>query len=76
MDQDLKRIAGTVHPKLMDVSVKWKIPFEIAVDLSRLALYDIILYIDDSGSMKFEEGGTRIDDLKVILTRTAYIGGF
>lgn len=38
----------------------------------RLALYDVILLIDDSGSMSFEEGGSRIDDLKLILKRVAY----
>lgn len=36
-------------------------PKEIASDLARLALFDIILYVDDSGSMAFEQGGERID---------------
>jgi hypothetical protein len=31
----------------------------------KLSLFDIVLYIDDSGSMAFEEGGERIDDLKL-----------
>lgn len=31
----------------------------------KLALFDVILYIDDSGSMQFEENGERIDDLKL-----------
>lgn len=31
-----------------------------------------MLYIDDSGSMQFEENGERIDDLKLILSRVAY----
>jgi len=44
-------------------------PKEIASDLARLALFDIILYVDDSGSMAFEQGGERIDDLKLILDR-------
>lgn len=34
---------------------KWQIPMEIAVDLVRLALYDIVIFADDSGSMSFEE---------------------
>lgn len=38
----------------------------------KLALFDIILYIDDSGSMSFEEDGERITDLKVILSRVAF----
>ena len=37
-----------------------------------MALYDVILYIDDSGSMAFEENGERIDDLKLILNRVAF----
>lgn len=37
-----------------------------------MALFDFILYIDDSGSMAFEEGGERIDDLKLILSRVAF----
>lgn len=37
-----------------------------------MALFDFVLYVDDSGSMAFEDGGERIDDLKAILTRVAY----
>lgn len=40
-------------------------PKELAGDLVKLALFDVILYVDDSGSMAFEEGGERIDDLKL-----------
>lgn len=36
---------------------------EVASDLVRLALFDVILYLDDSGSMAFEENGTRIGEL-------------
>jgi hypothetical protein len=42
------------------------------MDCVKLALFDIILYIDDSGSMRFEENGERINDLKVILGRIAF----
>lgn len=45
---------------------------EIAADIAKLALYDVILYVDDSGSMAFEENGSRIDDLKLIISRVAY----
>lgn len=44
----------------------------IANDVVKLALYDIVLYVDDSGSMAFEENGQRIEDLKVILDRVAF----
>lgn len=32
-------------------------PRELAYDLAALALYDIVIYCDDSGSMVFEENG-------------------
>ncbi|KAK4704861.1 hypothetical protein P7C70_g1351, partial [Phenoliferia sp. Uapishka_3] len=50
---------------------EWRMPLEIAMDLAKLSLFDTILYCDDSGSMTFEEGGTRIDDLKLIVSRVA-----
>jgi hypothetical protein len=50
----------------------WRIPREIAVDIVRLALYDIVIYIDDSGSMAFEEQGERIKDLELIMQRVAF----
>lgn len=69
---------------------RWRLPKEVARDIARLGLYDIVLYVgkllhfgfkkktslisflDDSGSMQFEENGERIDDLKLILQRVAY----
>lgn len=50
---------------------EWRIPMELGFDLCKLALFDVILYLDDSGSMAFEEGGSRIDDLKLIVSRCA-----
>ncbi len=38
-----------------------------------LALYDVVIFCDDSGSMAFEEGGERVNDLKVILGRVAEV---
>jgi hypothetical protein len=59
--------SGAVHR----LSSEWKMPLEISMDLIKLALFDIVLYCDDSGSMAFEEGGSRIDDLKLIISRVA-----
>ncbi|TNY19328.1 hypothetical protein DMC30DRAFT_354074 [Rhodotorula diobovata] len=56
---------------LANISGQWRIPMEIAMDLARLALFDTVLYIDDSGSMAFEENGSRIDDAKLIIGRVA-----
>ena len=46
-------------------------PMELAYSMASLALYDIIIYADDSGSMAFEEGGERIQDLKLMVGRVA-----
>ena len=48
-------------------------PVELAHDLATLALYDIVIFADDSGSMIFEEQGERINDLKVIMARVAEV---
>lgn len=68
----LDQIAGRISGQLQQIAQLWRLPMEIAVDLVRLALYDIVLFVDDSGSMAFEENGERIDDLKLILSRVAY----
>ncbi|WWC58172.1 uncharacterized protein I303_100708 [Kwoniella dejecticola CBS 10117] len=57
---------------LSKVASEWRMPLELASDLAKLSLFDVILYVDDSGSMAFEQGGERIDDLKLILSRVAY----
>lgn len=48
-------------------------PVELALDLVALALYDIVIYADDSTSMKYAENGARIDDMKVILERVTEV---
>ncbi|MCJ1241499.1 hypothetical protein MMC14_009504 [Varicellaria rhodocarpa] len=52
---------------------KWKMPVELALDLVALALYDIVIYADDSTSMKYAENGSRIDDMKVVLERVTEV---
>ncbi|GAA5900751.1 hypothetical protein JCM8208_004602 [Rhodotorula glutinis] len=56
---------------LQQIASKWRLPMEIAVDLCKLSLFDVVLLIDDSGSMSFEEGGSRIDDAKLVIARVA-----
>lgn len=51
----------------------WRLPKEVAFDVVKLALFDVILLIDDSGSMRFEEGGSRIEDAKLVVNRIAYV---
>ncbi|WVF65966.1 hypothetical protein IAT40_000704 [Kwoniella sp. CBS 6097] len=57
---------------LQKIAQEWRMPLELASDLVKLALFDVVLYCDDSGSMAFEQGGERIDDLKLIISRVAY----
>ncbi|KAL6248540.1 hypothetical protein RBB50_004795 [Rhinocladiella similis] len=68
----LDQIASRASQQVAQLAAAWRINPEIASDIVKLALYDVVLYIDDSGSMQFEENGERIDDLKLILSRVAY----
>ncbi|KAI4630353.1 hypothetical protein J4E80_001288 [Alternaria sp. BMP 0032] len=70
--QNLDQIAQQAPSKINQVISRWKIQKEIANDIVKLALYDIVLYIDDSGSMQFEEEGSRITDLRLILDRVSF----
>ncbi|BGP27524.1 von Willebrand factor, type A domain containing protein [Rhodotorula toruloides] len=56
---------------LARIAHEWNLPVEIAMDLARLALFDVVLLVDDSGSMAFEENGSRIDDAKLVVSRVA-----
>lgn len=57
---------------LQRIADQWRMPQELATDLVKLSLYDVVLYVDDSGSMAFEENGERIDDLKALMGKVAY----
>jgi len=52
---------------------RYNMPLELATDMVTLAMYDVVIFCDDSGSMAFEEGGERVNDLKVILGRVAEV---
>jgi hypothetical protein len=68
----LDQIAQVAAQKVDALCQRWRVTPEHGRDVIKLALFDIILYIDDSGSMSFEEDGERIRDLKVILSRVAF----
>ncbi|WVQ75490.1 hypothetical protein IAR50_005115 [Cryptococcus sp. DSM 104548] len=72
--QSLEIIAQGVAQSgaLNKIAQAWKIPMELATELVKIALFDVIIYVDDSGSMAYEDGGERIEDLKLILSRVAY----
>jgi hypothetical protein len=47
---------------------------EVTLELCKIALTDVVIYCDDSGSMKFEDGGDRwYKDLKTIIELSAQI---
>ncbi|KAL7417137.1 hypothetical protein BDY24DRAFT_376808 [Mrakia frigida] len=54
------------------ISSEWRIPKEIAYDLAKLALFDMWILCDDSGSMAFEENGDRIVELRLVLQKVAF----
>ncbi|BGP27538.1 von Willebrand factor, type A domain containing protein [Rhodotorula toruloides] len=58
------------------IANEWRIPMEVAMDLAKLALFDTVLLVDDSGSMAFEENGSRIDDAKLVVSRVATAATF
>ncbi len=65
------------HVDFPSIAVKRKIPVELAFDLAALGVVDVIFYIDDSGSMNFDEqwnqSTEKTDDLKLILSRVVDI---
>ncbi|MCJ1314336.1 hypothetical protein MMC25_008017 [Agyrium rufum] len=71
-DPRLDQWAQKATTQVDQLCQKWKVPREVGQDIVKLALYDIVLYVDNSGSMQFEENGDRITDLKLILSRVAY----
>ncbi|KAI8907610.1 hypothetical protein DFJ77DRAFT_434428 [Powellomyces hirtus] len=74
--QALQQIADRVS-KTVDfdaLAFQWKLQtVELAYDLASLALYDIVIYADDSGSMMAAENGERVDDLNLIVSKVAEI---
>lgn len=68
----LDQIASRINNQVDQLCTAWRVPREIGQDIIKLSLFDVILYIDDSGSMQFEENGERIQDLKLILSRVAF----
>ncbi|OBT68484.1 hypothetical protein VE03_02788 [Pseudogymnoascus sp. 23342-1-I1] len=68
----LDQICQAAPGKVQHLVQTWKVEPEIGQDIVKLALFDIILYVDDSGSMQFEENGERIQDLKLILSKVAF----
>ena len=45
-----------------EVSTRWHLPGELGQDLAKLTLFDMILYIDNSASVEFAEGGVLLEE--------------
>lgn len=60
---------------LTQIAQSWHLPYELAMDLARLALFDIALLLDDSASMQFFENGVRIEELKMMVGKIATAAG-
>ncbi|MCJ1396831.1 hypothetical protein MMC11_000021 [Xylographa trunciseda] len=71
-DPRLDIYANKATTQVEQLCQKWRVPREVGQDVVKLALYDIIIFIDNSGSMEFEDGGERKKDLQLILARVAY----
>ena len=68
----LQQLAQKVSQSdLAGLAARWRLAKEIVLDLTSLALYDLAIYADDSGSMAYEDQGERIEDLKSILAQVA-----
>ncbi|OKL59153.1 hypothetical protein UA08_05958 [Talaromyces atroroseus] len=61
----------TAPDKIQQLCKEWNVPQEVAIDVIKLSLYDTVIYVDDSGSIQFEEDGTRLVQLKQILSLIA-----
>lgn len=69
--EKLRQIVQALATKNYDVLAKYlKANKDIATDFAQLVLFDIIIYLDDSGSMTLD---TRIDDAKAAITMAAEI---
>ncbi|KAJ5513124.1 hypothetical protein N7463_002676 [Penicillium fimorum] len=67
LDRLVQTLAAEAPGKLNKLIHEWAVPMEVATDVMKLSLFDVVLYVDDSGSIEFEEKGLRKDQLRQIL---------
>ncbi|KAJ5983608.1 hypothetical protein N7481_005707 [Penicillium waksmanii] len=67
LDRLVQSLVNEAPGKLQRLIHEWAVPMEVATDVMKLSLFDVILYVDDSGSIEFEEKGLRKDQLRQIL---------
>jgi hypothetical protein len=73
LDGLVQFLANEAPGRLQRIVHELNVPMEVATDLMKLALFDVILYVDDSGSIEFEEKGLRKDQLRQILSIVATV---
>lgn len=72
-DQKLQQIAQKATGQIGRVCREWSMDPIFAIDIVQLALYDVIVYVDDSGSMMTKSPAeNRLEDLHMILSRIAF----
>lgn len=54
--------------KIRELMNEWSVGLEVATDVLKLSLYDIVIYVDDSGSIRYTQGEDRLGELKRVLT--------
>ncbi|XHG01119.1 hypothetical protein AWENTII_004521 [Aspergillus wentii] len=67
LERVLQGLANDAPAKVSKLTHEWSVPGEVAMDVMKLSLFDVILYVDDSGSIEFEEKGVRKEQLRQII---------
>lgn len=67
----MRILATEGNNKIQRLMTECNVPKEIAIDMLQLILFDVILFVDDSGSIEFEEKGLRKNQLIKILNSVA-----
>ncbi|KAH7096074.1 hypothetical protein FB567DRAFT_48531 [Paraphoma chrysanthemicola] len=63
---NIRTLAKLAARRIDHFAAEWGIPVKVATEIVQLGIYDMIIFIDNSGSMRLEENEERLDDLKVI----------
>ncbi|PYH96817.1 hypothetical protein BO71DRAFT_396764 [Aspergillus ellipticus CBS 707.79] len=67
LDKLVQSLSVEAPGKVSRLMHELAVPQEVAMDIMKLSLFDVILYVDDSGSIEFEERGVRKEQLKQII---------
>lgn len=68
VDQIARQIIDTGAVQI--ISQTWKLPPQVAIDLCQIALFNVVILVDDSSSMH-AENGERINDVSAIVAKVA-----